>query len=64
MNKRINKLQNIANKYQVNVRTCINCKRAEKFDDNFIKCDYDDGLIHISMTQEMADGCLQYLPKE
>ena len=42
-------------------RTCINCKRAEKFDDNFIKC---DGLIHVSMAQEMADGCLQYLPKE
>lgn len=42
------------------IRTCINCKRAEKFDDNFIKC---DGLIHVSMAQEMADGCLQYLPK-
>ena len=46
------------------IRTCINCKRAEKFDDKFIKCDYDDGLIHVSMAQEMADGCLQYLPKE
>lgn len=46
------------------MRTCINCKRSKKFDDNFIKCNYDNELIHVSMTQEMADGCLQYLPKE